>query len=1311
MDTHAHSEYSNIRLIDAINKIPDMMKTAYSLGYNGITLTDHECLCGHIQWLDTEEKLKKNGDIPEDFKCALGNEIYLVEDRNNIERYWHYILIAKNSDGHRALRELSSIAWYNGFSSRGMMRVPTEMKELEAIVKKYPNSLIATNACIGGFIGGRVLQLIKAESSNNEQEIYNCKSDIDKFIRWNIDLFGDDFYIELAAGTSKDQIKFNKRIGMIAKAYNRKMIIGSDAHYLTEKERPVHKAYLNSKEGDREVDEFYWDAHFMTCDECIKNFEGIFSVEEYKQMCDNSMEIYNKIEKFSLSHTSIIPEVKIKDYPKNLYFKEDYPILKGLMESDNIQERYWVNQCVEALEKKELDKPEYFERLEIEADVIKTIGEKLNDCLFKYFNTFQHFINLFWDCGSIVGPGRGSSVCFLSNYLLGITQLDPLVWKLPYWRFLNKERVELPDIDIDLSPSKRKQIFEAMRQELGELNVVQVCTFGTEGTRSAIAAAGRGYRSPQYPDGLEVETTQYLSGLVPQERGFLWSINDLVYGNPEKDRQPVTAFIQEVNKYPGLLDIIMAIEGLVNKRGQHASGVILYNNSPFNTGSIMRSPNGDLTTQFSLHQAEEAGDVKYDFLVTEICDKITTCVELLKKDNFFDKDKTLRQIYDECLHPSKINLKDERMWKALGNGEVLDVFQFSTGVGLATAKQVKPQNPEELTSANALMRLMGEKGKERPLDRYCRLKSDMSQWYDEVRARGLTEEEIKILEPYYLPNYGVPASQEDLMMVCMDDNIAHFTLKEANAARKTVAKKHMEEIPILQEKFISQCPNRNFGEYVWETTMGPQMGYAFAKPHALAYSFVGIQTLYLATNYPVIYWNCACLIINAGGADLLDADDVVVNDNSSDEVIEEVEIDEEEKKKKKKNKSVNYGKISTAIGETKAKGIIVLPPDINKSDLIFKPDINRNAIIYGMKGINRIGTELVIQIFQNRPYTSIEDFLSKVKVNKPQMINLIKAGAFDELYNNDRIAIMDKYLDMIAEKKKRITLQNMNMLATKGMIPKEFEFEQRVFFFNKYIKRKGNRDDKYYFIDTISYKFFEENYDIEKLTDIVIDGDNISAKLSQTIWDNIYDKAMDPIRGWMKKNQQEILDNLNDNLVEEVREKYALGTLSSWEMDSLGFYYHEHELANLDNETYDIVSYFDLNEEPEVERTFLTKDQSQITMFKISRIAGTVIDKDKNKSSVTLLTPNGVVVVKVWKNQFAAWDKQISERQPDGKKKIIERSWFQRGNKLIITGIRRGDNFIPKKYKNTPYPLFEKINEIENGIIIDSITERPEVSA
>jgi len=186
----------------------------------------------------------------------------------------------------------------------------------------------------------------------------------------------------------------------------------------------------------------------------------------------------------------------------------------------------------------------------------------------------------------------------------------------------------------------------------------------------------------------------------------------------------------------------------------------------------------------------------------------------------------LRQVYDRYLHPAVLNLEDSHMWDALGNGTVMDVFQFSTGVGLATAKQIKPRDPVQLTSANALMRLMGEKGKERPMDRYCRLKNDMQLWYKEVRSRGLSEEEIKILEPYYLPNFGTPCSQEDLMEVCMDKNIAHFTLAEANMARKIVAKKQVKKVPELKEKFISQCPNRVLGEYVWETVMEPQMSYA-----------------------------------------------------------------------------------------------------------------------------------------------------------------------------------------------------------------------------------------------------------------------------------------------------------------------------------------------------------------------------------------------------------------------------------------------------------------------------------------------------
>ena len=921
---------------DSINKIPDMILTAHKLGMAGLALTDHECLSGHVKWLLAEKELKEDRKIPQDFKCACGNEIYLVENRNNIEKYWHYILIAKNSDGHRALRELSSTAWFNSFSSKGLVRVPTEMKELEEIVKKYPNTLIATSACLGNFLDNRVIQLIKAEAKNDEDEIYQLKKEIDEYIRWNINLFHDDFYIEIAAGTSKEQKSFNKRIKSIAKCYNIKIVIGSDSHYLTEKERPIHKAYLNSKEGEREVDEFYWDAHMMSNEEAFNNISDLYNEKEFIEICNNSMEIYNKIETYNLFRNPIIPKVNIKDYPiKKFEFPVDCPTLNSLTLSKNIQERYWVNECINGLYEKNLFNDTYIKRLEIEADVIKTIGEKLDNCLFEYFNTFQHYIDLFWECGSIVGPGRGSSVCYLSNYLLGITQLDPIEWDLPYFRFLNKERIELPDIDTDLCPSKRKKIFNAIKKERGELNLIQVCTFGTERTRSAIAAAGRGYRSEEYPNGLDVETTQYLSSLIPVERGFLRSIHDSVYGNKEKGWAPIKQLVDELNKYPGLLEIIESISGLVNKRGQHASGVIFYNNSPFETNALMRSPNGDLTTQFELHDSDKMGDTKFDMLVTEISDKIAICIELLQKSNLIDKKMSLKEVYNKYLHPSILNTNDPKLWTSLAEGKVLDVFQFSTGVGLATAKQIKPTNPTQLTSANCLMRLMGEKGKERPIDRYCRMKNDISLWYKEVKERGLSAEEIKILEPYYLPNFGTPTAQEDLMLVCMDKNIAHFTLSEANMARKIVAKKIVDKVPELKEKFISQCTNEILGNYVWETVMMPQMSYAFAKPHGLAYSFVGIQTLYLATNFPEVFWNCACLIVNAGGVELIEADD------STDEEDDE----------KKKNKSVNYGKISTAIGETQKKGISVLPPDINRSSLIFTPDLERNSIVYGLKGM------------------------------------------------------------------------------------------------------------------------------------------------------------------------------------------------------------------------------------------------------------------------------------------------------------------------------------------------------------------------
>lgn len=450
---------------------------------------------------------------------------------------------------------------------------------------------------------------------------------------------------------------------------------------------------------------------------------------------------------------------------------------------------------------------------------------------------------------------------------------------------------------------------------------------------------------------------------------------------------------------------------------------------------------------------------------------------------------------------------------------------------------------------------------------------------------------------------------------------------------------------------------------------------------------MALQELNLAHKFPIIFWNTANLIVDSGSMGL----------------SEEVIYDDEEELE---NSAADYGRIAAAIGKMKSKGIKFSLPDINKSDITFTPDVEKNQILYGIRGITRIGNQLIKEIFSNRPYTSIEDFLSKVKVNKTQMVSLIKAGTFDSFYSNRNCA-METYLKLVADQKKRITLQNMQMLIEKQMIPEELDYERKLFNFNKYLK--GFKEGNYYRLDTRGFNFYSASYPMDKLEEVEINDDNKSAKIKQSAWDAIYKKGMNPMRDWMKSNQQEILTDLNNRLYQEIFEKYAEGSISKWEMDSLSFYYHDHELMELNNKAYGIVDFFNLPEEPEIDKTFTTKDGTEITMYKINRIAGTIIDKDKNKSTVTLLTTTGVVMVKIWKNQFAKWDKQISAKGADGKKHVLEKSYYQKGTKMIITGIRRGDSFIPKKYKSTELPLFEKIEEIKDGFITKSSTERLEL--
>ena len=1298
-EVHSHTHYSNIRLLDSINRPEKLIERAQKIGLAGIAITDHEVLSSHMEVNILAKKLREENP---DFKIALGNEIYLTDTRENGIRYWHFILIAKDKEGHRQLRELSSLAWLNSYWDRGMERVPTLKNDLENIVKKNPGHLIATSACIGGELSGSVLIMEKARQVGDLKTAEDAKNNIIKFVLWCKQLFGEDFYIECAPGGSRDQIIVNKKLAEMAPQFGVKMVIGSDAHYLTKEDRYVHKAYLNSKGGEREVDDFYEYAYLQDDEDIYKNLLPSI-VDLIPTMYENSMEIYNKIEFYDLTHAQVIPSVEVKDYEKaenvhvgyggkenNVDFDMNkYPILSSMFSSDDKMERYWVNECVWKLNDLGKLNETYLSRLEEEADVKRTIGEKLGTNMFSYPITLQHYINMFWDCGSTVGAGRGSSCSGLNHYLLGVTQLDPIKWDLPFWRYLNKERVELGDIDLDLCPSKRPLIIQKIKEERGKnfrkdineiskknLGCTLIATFGTESAKSTILTACRGYRSEEHPDGIDNDIAQYMSSLVPQERGFVWPIHDMIYGNEEKDRQPIPAFINEVNQYPGLLDIMQGIEGLISRRGSHASGVIMFDEDPYEFGCFMRTPSGDVITQYDLHMAEAAGMTKYDFLLTEVQDKIAQCIKFLQEDGEVEDYYTLREVYDKYFHPDVLDINDKEVWKNIQEGNILNIFQFDSQVGAQAAKKIKPSTMLELSDANGLMRLMtSEKGAETPMEKYIRFKNNIALWYREMKDAGLTDAEIHVIEPYFKDSYGVPPSQEQLMRMLMDENICNFSLKDANAARKIVGKKQMSKIPALKEQVLTQASSPALGQYIWRCGIGPQMGYSFSIIHALAYSFIGYQTAYLATKWDPIYWDTACLVVNSGSL-TEDEDEYEYDDN--DDI-------------KKKEKGTDYSKVAKAIGDITKAGIEVSLVNINTSELGFKPDIENNRILYGLKALSNISADTVEKIKAGRPYQGIKDFMNRCPLTKTAMINLIKAGAFDEVETilSNRKEIMAYYINKVSEPKKKLNLQNWPGLVSHDLIPKNLELQIRVYNFTKYLKASCKAGE-YYQLNDICMQF------LTKFLPSVLDSlenKNGVFYIKQTVWDKIYQTQMDPAREWLKNKQDEVLNEYNKLLFKEIWDKYASGTISHWEMDSLCFYHGEHELTNVNVYKYNLADFNNLTSN-EVDY-YYNRHGVQLPVYKLYRIIGTVIAKDDNKHIVTLLTTTGVVSVKFTRDYYSMFKKQISQVQADGTKKVIEKSWFKRGTMLMITGYRRDDQFVAKTYTNSQTHQLYKITMVD----------------
>lgn len=848
--SHNHSHYSNFRLLDAINRPEHLFDRAIEIGLTGFAITDHESLSAHVGIMKLRDEMKKSGKLPEDFTVGFGNEAYLVDEIDLGIKYFHWLVIAKDRKGHDILRKLSSQAWDNAYTDRGMQRVPITKQQVKDIMERENGKghLIVTSACLGGELGSHALAIKGLEETGlvtedpllnhivdkymgewqsfkdidiNELINYH-KQEMVEYVNWNIEVFGkENFFIELAPN-SNEQVYANEMLYNLAKAYDLKPIFATDSHYLTKDDQAIHRAFLNSKDGEREVDDFYSTAYMMDIDEVWEYMQISFTREQFIEMRNNLEYMRSMIEEYSLFREQEIPRVEVQ-VPEIMHPQitdgEKYPHMYTLLGSDHDQDLFWIRTCLNELYKRGKWNEKYLETLENEAEVIVKVSERLGQDMSAYYNTAKRLIEIMWDKGnSLVGASRGSAMAFLSNWLLDITQIDPIPYEIPYWRHLSANRPELPDVDIDTEGFKRDQILEAMKEEFGYDRVLNICTYGTEGTKSAILTAARGLD-------IENDIGLYLTGMVPQERGFDWSLHDMVEGNKAKGRRPIAKFVEEIQKYPGWLETAYSIEGLVTKRGSHAAGVYFFNDDYTSMNAMMKTPAGLPVTQWDMNESDMLGGLKFDFLSVEALDKIRACMDLLIEDKEMEEKESLKETYETYIGPETSLQYDKDFWLDSWEGKVIDLFQFQTPVGGEAIKKGKPSTVVEAAALNSLMRLMPMDDGVVPTDKFVKFKENLDLWYEEMKNAHVPQEEVAILERHYLQSYGVPNTQEELMLILMDTDICGFSETEANWARKVVGKKIMSDIPKLRAMVFEKavCSNETIN-YIWNTAISVQLG-------------------------------------------------------------------------------------------------------------------------------------------------------------------------------------------------------------------------------------------------------------------------------------------------------------------------------------------------------------------------------------------------------------------------------------------------------------------------------------------------------
>lgn len=1267
---HCHTHGSNLRMLDCIVKTKDLIDYAVELDMKAVAITDHASISEHINAIQYSKELKGKGV---DIKVLLGDEIYLVDDvidvkENYVPRqtqFYHFILIAKDRIGYDQLREINAVGWQSSFFTGKMRRVPNDKHQIEKIIGNNKGHLLASTACIGG-------ELAKSFFNKDKQQLAS-------FVNWCVSTFGkENFAIEIQPSDNPEQISFNKWAKDYAWRHGLKCISTCDVHYLKKEHHDIHKAFLTSREADRgESEDFYATTYMMSTEE-KQGYMPYFSDEDYEQIVNDGWEFVKDVEFIDMEHITIIPERSLKglDCQVRHIFKDwydKYPYIKNFAYSKYDQDTYFLRMVEDGfISKKQEFNDTNIGRIAWELEQLWLISDKLGARMSAYYNLVDYIVDICWEIG-FIGVSRGSVTGYYTAYLIDMQQMNPLQWNLPAYRHLNAERVSWPDVDLDSSARNRPKIIQRLKEVFGEDNILNICTFKTETSKSALKTACRGL-------GLSNDEASYLSSLVPVERGKQWSLKDCFYGNKEKDRKPVGELIKEIKLQSEANDVdleqcALMIEGLISGLSLHASGIYIFKDGYLKQNSLMKTPRGDDVTCWDMPCSDYAGGLKYDSLTTECQDKLEVCTELLLKYGKIKWQGSIRATYNQYLHPDKLDYTTKEMWDDCSEGKITDLFQFITPVGGKCIRKIQPHSLEEMANANSLMRITVEDGIQ-PVDKFLAYKQDRSLWYKELDQYGVTNpDEIKALEKVLNYCYGCPSMQEDVMELCMEPKIAGFSLADADKARKIIAKKKSEDVAGLKEKFYSSVESHgnsiNVANYVWEQCIKPQLAYSFSRNHVMPYSAEALQEMNLFYHYPPVYWNCATMIVNAGLAN-------GTSDNEEDT----------------SSKTTDYGKIAKSIYRAKEGGVIVKAPSINDSELIFSPHEQDNSILFGLGAISGINNDVTSQILSNRPYTSFTDFYNKNAykgslVTKSKFIQLIKAGCFDE-FEPDRRIVMRQYFTLSTPNVTSLAMNNIGQIkAARVPIPKSIisPYNFRKYVCNKQFKYGNHpkfKSKTLYWLDQKALKYFENH-----CKSSMVEG--VDYWFEDDRWivvDKSLEKLLAPSIETLKDyiNTPEFLGKFNNARAKQSMIESVDGLdVNRWAFSSISFYPDEHELAHIDRERYNISLFNELPEEPK----FITKSygKREWKQFALAQIACTVIDKNDNHHMLTVLdVGNNVIQCKFNAEVYSFYKAQLSETDSSGNKIVMDKPWFRRGQTLILTGVRMGvDDFRVKSYKNSIY--------------------------